>query len=197
LAKESAGYLKSLSLGGIVVGVAIFGIGATMLSEVALIGIGLGALGAIAYTWFSLGRESVFAGLGSALVGALVAWVAMRSMMRWVAQSSGLSPVLTLDGTSAILGTSLIMSVLPSMGYVHFRLRFRPTFGKSLLYGLMLTLVGGVPLVLLVSGEISAIAREPAIPISFLLGVPILFTVALEATHRILSSPRSPTGASG
>ncbi len=185
MAKASAVFLKSLSLGGIAVGVVIFGVGAAILSVVALVGIGLAAFGAISYTWLSLGRKLVFAGLGSALVGALIAWVAMRSMMRWVAMSSGLSPVLTLEGTSAILGTSLLMSVLPAMGYVHFRLRFKPTLEKSFLYGLLLSALGGIPLVLIVSNEISAIAREPVIPISFLLGVPILFAVALEAAHRI------------
>ncbi len=193
MAKASAGFLKTLSLGGIALGVVIFGVGVAILSAVALVAIGLAAFGAISYTWLSLGRKLVFAGLGSALVGGLIAWVAMRSMMRWVALNSGLSPVLTLEGTSAILGTSLIMSILPAMGYVHFRLRFKPTLGRSLLYGLLLSAIGGIPLVLIVSGEISAIAREPAIPISFLLGVPILFAVALEAAHRIFSHS-SPTG---
>ncbi len=196
MAKTSVGFLNTLSLGGIAVGVVIFGVGAAILSVVALVGIGLAAFGAISYTWLSLGRDRVLAGLGSALVGALIAWVAMRSMMRWVALSSGLSPVLTLEGTSAILGTSLLMSILPAMGYVHFRLRFKPALGRSLFYGLLLSAFGGIPLVLLVSGEISSIAREPVIPISFLLGVPIIFAVALEAAHRIFSSHSSPMGIS-
>ncbi len=192
MTKTSAGFLRALSLGSVIVGVAIFGVGAAILSVVALVGIGLAALGGISFTWLTLGRKQVFAGLGSALVGALIVWVAMRSMMRWVALSSGVSPVLTLEGTSAILGTSLLMSILPAMGYVHFRLRFKPTLGRSLFYGLLLSAMGGIPLVILVSGEISSIAREPAIPISFLLGVPIVFAAALEAAHRVFSSHDTP-----
>ncbi len=194
MARRNATFLPTLSLAGIAVGVVIFAVGAAILSVVAIAGIGLSAFGAIAYTWLSRGRERVLAGLTSALVGALVAWVAMRSMMRWVALDSGLSPVLTFEGTLAILGTSLLMSILPAMGYVHFRLRFSPTFGKSLLYGLMLSAIGGLPIVLIVSGEISAIARQPAIPISFLLGVPVLFAVVLEAAHRIFSGHGFPMG---
>ena len=174
-----------LSLAGIGLGVVTFGVGAAMLSEVALAGIALAAFGAVGYTWISLGPKAVVGGLGSGLVGAFAAWVAMRLMMRWVALGSGILPVLTLEGTSAILGTSLIMSVLPAMGYLHFRQRFGPSFGKSFLYGLVLSGAGGIPILMALSGEISAVAREPLVPASFLLGVPILYALALESAHRV------------
>lgn len=186
MASEGNGVMKSLSLGGLVAGVVVFGVGAALLSEVALMGITLAGFGAVAYTWFSLGPRHVVAGLGGAVIGGVVAWIGMRSMMRWVALSSELPPTLTLEGTSAILGTSLIMSVLPAMGYVHFRLRFGPSFGKSLLYGVIISLIGGIPLLLLLLGEITSIAREPVIPTSFLVGIPIVYGPTLEATDRIL-----------
>lgn len=181
--------IRRLSLIGIVLGVVVFGVGAAMLSVVALFGIVLAAASAIAFTWVSLGRRSVFVGVASGLVGAVIAWVAMRSMMRWVALSSGRSPVLTIEGTSAILLTSVTMSMLPAMGYVHFRRRYGSSFGKGLLYGLILTAVGGLPVLLLLSGEISAIAREPLIPASFILAVPVVYALVLEASLRAFSKP--------
>ena len=185
---RSTPFAKIISLGGIVIGLVIFAVGAAFLSAGALVGIGLSAFGAIAFTWVSNGQRRVLIGLSSGIVGAVVAWVAMRSMMRWVAVSSGLSPVLTLEGTSAILGTSLLMSILPGMGYVHFRSRYGPSFRTSIGYGVILSAVGGLPILLLVAAEISSIAREPIIPISFLLGVPVLFSIAVEGAHRLVLS---------
>src|SRR5438105_3926274 len=70
-----------LSLVGVALGVAIFGIGAAMLSAVALAGIVIAAVCAASFTWFSLGKRAVLLGASSGLIGALVAWIAMRSMM--------------------------------------------------------------------------------------------------------------------
>ena len=162
----------------------VFGVGAVYLSDVALVGIAVGAASATAFTWVSLGKRAVYAGVVSGLVGAVVAWGAMRSMMRWVAVTSGRLPVLTLEGTSAILLTSIAMSVLPAMGYVHLRRRLGPPFSRGLVYGALLSVVGGVPMILLLSSEINAIARVPLIPVAFLLGVPVAYALALEATHR-------------
>jgi hypothetical protein len=168
------------------VGLVVFGVGAAFLSEVALAGIILAGFGAVAYTWFSLGTRAVIVGLGGAMVGGVIAWIGMRWMMRWVALSSGLPLTLTLEGTLAILGTSLIMSVPAAMGYAHFRGKFGSSFVKSLIYGVVISLVGGIPLLILLLGEISSTAREPVIPASFLLGVPLVYAPVLEATHRLL-----------
>lgn len=186
LTLERERIVRRLNLAGVALGLVAFGVGAAMLSVLALAGIVLAAACGVAFTWVSLGQRAVVRGVGSGLVGALVAWVAMRSMMRWVALSSGLSPVLTLEGTSAILATSVVMSMLPAMGYLYFRKRFGHSFTKGLWYGLLLSVVGGLPVLLLVSGEINAIAREPLIPTSFLLGVPVVYALTLEATHRAL-----------
>ena len=180
--------VKVSCLGCIVAGVVVFGVAAAFLSALALLGIALAAFGAISFTWISLGGRLVLTGLICAAVGSTASWVAMRSMMRWVAVSSGLTPILTLEGTLSILGTSLLMSLLPGMGYVHFRRKYGPSFRTSLGYGIILTLAGGLPVIILVSSEISSIAREPIIPVSFLLGVPILFSLVLEGTHRFLAT---------
>lgn len=183
---EKERIIGRLGLAGVALGLAVFGVGAAMLSVLALAGIVLAAACGVAFTWISLGRRAVVRGVGSGVVGALVAWIAMRAMMRWVALSSGLVPVLTLEGTSAILATSVVMSTLPAMGYLYFRKRFGHSLMKGLAYGLLLSVVGGLPILLLVSGEISSIAREPLIPTSFLLGVPVVYALTLEATHRAL-----------
>jgi len=175
----------------VVFGLVVFGVGAAMQSVFALAGISFAAIGAVAFTWVSLGKKAVAAGVGTGLVGALVAWVAMGSMMRWVALSSGLAPILTLEGTSAILGTSVMMSLIPAMGYLYFRRRFGPSFRMGLLYGVILSAAGGLPVVVLVSTEITGIASVPTIPISFLLGVPVLYALVLEAAHRALRTPGS------
>jgi len=185
-AGKGTDFSRAVGLTAIAVGLVIFALGAAILSVVALAGIALAAGGAVAYTWFSLGRMAVFSGLASAFLAALAAWVLMRWMMRWVALSSGLVPLFTVEGTSAILGTSLLMSILPAMGYVHFRARYGPSLGKSLVYGVILSVGGGVPILLLVLSEVTGVAREPAVPVSFFLGVPVLFSLTLEGTHRFL-----------
>ena len=188
MSRDSPRRTKLLGLMGIILGLVVFGVGALLLSEAALGGIALAVVGAIAYTWASVGRGPVVGGVVTGLVGAVFAWVAMRSMMRWVALSSGVSPVLTLEGTSAILLTSVVMSLLPAMGYVHFRRRFGRSFRKGLLYGVILALVGGIPVLVLLSGEIQSIAREPLIPASFILAVPVLYALVLEALHRLMAT---------
>ena len=184
--------VRLVALVGVVAGIIVFGVGAAFLSVVALGGIVFAAGSAMAFTWVSLGKRAVYMGVASGLAGALVAWVAMRSMMRWVALSSGLVPVLTFEGTSAILLTSVTLSILPAMGYVHLRNRFGPSLSKGLLYGLGLAAAGGVPVILSVLGEINSIARVPLIPYAFLLGVPVVYALTLEAAHRAFEN-RLPT----
>lgn len=140
---------------------------------------------AASYTWLSLGRKAVLRGIGIGIVGAVVAWVAMRSMMRLVALSSELSPVLTFEGTFFILFASVVLSILPAMGYVHFRNVYGPSFRKGLLYGLILMAVGGFPVLLLEEGEIVSIAHQPLIPVAFFLLVPVVYALALEASFRV------------
>lgn len=180
--------VRRLSLLGVPLGIALIGVGVSgMMSEfagIAFLGIFIAGFSAAAYTWLSLGRKAVFSGTSAGLFGAVVAWVAMRSMMRLVALTSGISPVLTFEGTSFILITSVILSILPAMGYLHFTKRSGPSFGKGLLYGLILTSVGGLPVLLLETGEITSIASQPLIPAAFILAVPVLFALTLEASLR-------------
>ncbi len=183
----SSNLVRVSLLGCILLGIVVFGIAAAFLSVLALAGIALSAFGAVSLTWISLGRRSVLIGLTSTAVGSIAVWIAMRSMMRWVAITSQLTPVLTLEGTLAILGTSLLMGLLPGMGYVHFRRKYGSSLRTSLGYGTILTIVGGLPVLVLVLTEISSIAREPVIPVFFLLGVPILFSLIIEGTHRLLA----------
>ena len=169
---------------GVAVGIAIFGVGAAMLSIWSLLGVMIAALSGVASVWISFGQRQVVQGVWACLIGSLVAWISMRLMMRWVAMSSSLSPTFTLEGTSAILGTSVMMGVLPAMGYVHFSKRFGHSLIMGMLYGLILSTIGGIPMILILSGEITTIAREPLIPICFLLTVPILYAFLLEVSHR-------------
>ena len=179
---------RSLAVVGIGTGVGIFVVGASLQSEVALVGIATAGAVAVAFTWTTIGPKAVWAGLVGALAGSVVAWVAMRSMMRWVALTSDISPVLTAGGSAAILASSVVLGLLPGMGYVHFRRRLGGSFPKAALFGAVLSLIGGVPLTVVLSGEISSIAREPAIPVAFLLIVPIVFALTLEASHRWLDA---------
>ena len=176
---------KSLSLAGVALGIAIFSIGAVMASVVALVGLVLAAGSAIGFTWVSLGRDWAVRGVTTGLIGALVAWVAMRSMMRWVALSSGRNLTLTFEGTLAILLTSVALSMIPAMGYIHVRRRYGGSVKFGLGYGLILATVGGAPMVLLLMDEITSIARVPMIPVAFLLLVLVAYALTLEASHRM------------
>lgn len=188
---------KSLGLTGIFAGLVLFALGAAgatngaaqmtgLLGAIAVAGIVLSGVSAAYFTLFSVGRAAVIVGVLSGVVGAVVAWIAMRTMMRLVAVFSGVGPTLTAGGTTAILLTSLMMSLLPAMGYVHFRRRFGGSFPNGLGYGLLLSVVGGVPVLLLELGEIGAIAKVPAVPVTFFLVVPVVFGLTLEASHRFL-----------
>ncbi|MDE1853858.1 MAG: hypothetical protein KGI38_08965 [Thaumarchaeota archaeon] len=181
--------VRRLSLLGVPLGIALIGVGVTrtmseFAGEVVFLGIFIAGCSAVSYTWLSLGRKAVFSGIAAGLVGAVVAWVAMRTMMRLVALTSGISPVLTFGGTSFILIASVILSILPAMGYLRFTKQSEPSFRKGLLYGLILTSIGGLPVLLLETGEITSIASQPLIPVAFILAVPVLFALTLEASLR-------------
>ncbi|MBI3840442.1 MAG: hypothetical protein HY297_00550 [Thaumarchaeota archaeon] len=182
------------SLASTALGLGVFAVGAALMSVAALGGIALAAAGVVTYTWKSLGRTAVTVGIAGSVIGAVAAWVAMRSMMRWVAASSGIELTLTLGGTAAILGAAVLMSILPGMAYVHFRRRFGATLLKSLAFGAILSGLGGVPLVALLYGEIAGLARVPAIPIAFLLLVPVLFAATLDGAYRVLERPKPGSG---
>ena len=180
---------RRLSLFGVPLGIIMIGIGVSGVTgfsgELAFFGIFVSGTFAASYTWLSLGKRAVLRGIEIGIVGAVVGWVAMRSMMRWVALSSGLSPVLTFEGTFFILFASVVLSILPAMGYVHFRSVYGPSFRKGLLYGLILVAVGGIPVLLLEGSEIDSVAHQPLIPIFFFLLVPVVYALALEASFRV------------
>lgn len=169
---------------GIVGGLVVFALGASMLSVWALAGIAVSAAASIAYVSRSAGGRAAVLGMATGGVGSAVAWVAARLMMRWVAVSSGLQTVLTPEGTGAILATSLLMGLLPAMGYVVFARRFGHGLGVALGYGVLLCLLGGVPLVAILLPEIGAIAHVPVIPVGFLLAIPVLFALVIELAGR-------------
>ena len=181
---------KRLGLVGVFLGIVIFAAGIALLNVFALAGIALSAGSAAYLTMLTGGRRMAVDGMMTGLVGAAVSWMAMRSMMRWVALSSGATPLLTFEGTANILLTSILLSVLPAMGYVHFRRRFGHSFQRSFLYGLLLAGAGGIPFVFALLGEINSIAKVPIIPVSFLLVVPVVFALTLEASHRVLPKLR-------
>lgn len=176
---------RKISLAGILTGLVLFGISAAVASPLALLAVLMASGSAVAFTWSSLGRRTVVHGLVISVIGALIAGTVMRLMMRSVALTSGLSPRFTIEGTLAIFGTGTLLSLLPAIFFTHFRRRFGPSLKMGLLYGILLSLAGGLPMFLLLLSEIS-IAREPAIPFSAFLGLPILYSLVLEGTYRVL-----------
>ncbi|QQG49403.1 MAG: hypothetical protein HY247_03620 [archaeon] len=168
----------------ILLGLTVFALGALALSIWALLGIAIASASATVFTFRAFGRRVLLAALVSSVFGAMVAWIAMRTMMRLVAVSSGISLTLTAGGTLAILGTALLMGILPGVGLVHFRARFGTSIWTSIAYGWVLSILGGVPMALLLSAEIIRIASDPAIPVAFLLEVPILFALTVDLSLR-------------
>ncbi len=176
---------RKISLAGILTGLVLFGLFAALANPLALLAVLVASGSAVTFTWSSLGRRAVIHGFVISVVGAILAGTVMRFMMRWVALSSGLSPRFTIEGTLAIFGTGTLLSLLPAIFFTHFRRRFGPSLKMGLLYGVLLSLAGGLPMFLLVISEI-AIAREPMIPFSAFLGLPILYSLVLEGTYRVL-----------
>ncbi len=178
--------ILTLNLLGIAAGLVVFAVGAVMLSGAALVGIVIAAGCSVWITWEVLGQKAVTRGIAGGLVGAALAWVAMRVMMRWVALSSARPVTLTIEGTSAILLTSMMLSILPAMGYLHFRNRLGSRYRFALSYGVILLALGGIPMVIILLEEIFSIARIPLIPATFLLAVPVTFALSMEAALRAM-----------
>lgn len=176
---------RKISLAGILAGLVLFGLSAALANPLALLAVLMASGSAVAFTWSSLGRRVVIHGFVISVIGAMLAGTVMRLMMRWVALTSGLSPTFTIEGTLAIFGTGILLSLLPAIFFTHFRKRFGPSLKMGLSYGILLSLAGGLPMFLLVLSEIS-IAREPVIPLSAFLGLPILYSLVLEGAYRVL-----------